>query len=196
MENSDKLRVVIADDEPIIRIHLTELLKSNGYNVVAGVGDGFAAMEACNAFKPNIVLLDVKMPVLDGLAAAHYIFENFLAETIVMISAYNDVDLVNRAMVTGVAGYLVKPINEKELIPCIKIARARSKEINELRKEVESAKKTIEERKIIEKAKGLIVEREKISEQKAYDYIREISKMQKLSMYEVAKMILKSIDFR
>jgi response regulator NasT len=184
--------VVIADDEPIIRFNLKEMLEHLGYTVLACVEDGFDAIEACKTYKPDIVLLDIKMPVLDGLAAAHYISENNLAETIMILTAYHDISLVERANDAGVAGYLVKPISENALMPYIAVAQARSKEIGKLRNEVKKAKQEVEARKIIEKAKGVIMERKKLNEQDAYHYIRKISKERSISMQTVAEMLLRN----
>ena len=187
-----KYTVVIADDEPIIRFNLKEMLEQLGYIVLACVEDGFDAIEACQTYKPDIVLLDIKMPVLDGLAAAHYISENNIAETIIILTAYHDIALVEKANDAGVAGYLVKPISENALMPCINVALARSKEIEKLRDEVKKAKQEIEARKLIEKAKGIIMQRKNLNEQEAYHYIRKISKERSISMQTVAEILLRN----
>lgn len=184
--------VVIADDEPIIRLNLKEMLEQIGYVVLACVEDGFDAIEACKNYRPDIVLLDIKMPVLDGLAAAHYISENNLSETIIILTAYDDIALVEKANEAGVAGYLVKPISEKALMPYINVARARSKEIEKLRGEVKKARQEIEARKLIEKAKGIIMERKKLNEEEAYHYIRKISKERSIPMQTVAEILLRN----
>lgn len=187
-----KLRVVIADDEPVICMALREMLENLGYEVVAEAEDGFQAMGACKQFQPDVVLLDVKMPVLDGLAAAHYISEQQLADTIILVTAYHDMALVEKANKSGVAGYLVKPVNENELMPCIEVARARSKEIQRLKGEVARAERALQTRKLIERAKGLLVDEKQFSEQEAYNYIRTISKEQCISLETVAVMILRA----
>lgn len=186
----DGVRVVIADDEPISRMDLTELLTEAGYTVVAAVSDGFDAVEKCKEHAPDLVMLDIKMPLLDGLGAAKIIYEQDLADTIVMVTAYSERDLVNRAKDCGVSGYLVKPIDEKSLVPNIEVAIARSREMKQLRQDIAKVNERLEGRAIIEKAKGLVMEEQKCSEQTAYDYIRRISLDKKLSMRRVAEIIL------
>lgn len=123
----DGIRVVIADDEPITRMDLKELLSEEGYQVVGEAADGFDAVEACKQSRPDLVLMDIKMPLLDGLSAAKILFEENLADTVMMLTAYSEREFVDEAKHIGVAGYLVKPIDEKSLVPSIELAVARSK---------------------------------------------------------------------
>ena len=111
----DGIRVVIADDEPITRMDLKELLSEEGYQVVGEAADGFDAVEACKQSRPDLVLMDIKMPLLDGLSAAKILFEENLADTVMMLTAYSEREFVDEAKHIGVAGYLVKPIDEKSL---------------------------------------------------------------------------------
>ncbi len=194
MEEQEKRKVVAADDEAIIRVNLEEMLQNLGFQVCASASDGFEAIEACREWRPDIVLLDVKMPVLDGLAAAHFIYENNLAETIILVTAYSDQALVEKAIDLSVSGYLVKPISENSLLPGIRIAQAKSREIAELKQDVEKAEADMAARKVLEKAKGILMEREGLSEQKAYEYIRNLSKKQSISMAKVAEILLASRD--
>lgn len=183
-------RVVIADDEPISRMDLTEILSEAGYTVVAAVSDGFDAVEQCKAQHPDLVMLDIKMPFLDGLGAAKIIYEQDLADTIVMVTAYSERDLVNQAKDCGVSGYLVKPIDEKSLVPNIEVAVARSKEMKQLRQDIAKVTERLESRTVVEKAKGLVMAEQGCTEQAAYDYIRRISLEKKISMRRVAEIIL------
>lgn len=183
-------RVVIADDEPISRMDLTEILSGAGYTVVAAVSDGFDAVEQCKAQHPDLVMLDIKMPFLDGLGAAKIIYEQNLADTIVMVTAYSERELVNQAKDCGVSGYLVKPIDEKSLVPNIEVAVARSKEMKQLRQDIAKVTERLESRTVVEKAKGLVMEEQGCTEQVAYDYIRRISLEKKISMRRVAEIIL------
>lgn len=191
MELDTKIRFVIADDEPITKMDLNELLSEAGYEVVGEASDGFDAVEICRQKHPNLVLLDIKMPLLDGLSAAKIIHEENLAETIMMMTAYSERGFIEQAKESGVGGYLVKPIDEKSLIPNIEMAVNRSREIGKLRKDIAKANDRLENRAIIEKAKGQLMQQEKISEQEAYDYIRRLSQTKHLSMKRVAEIILK-----
>jgi len=189
-EKSGGMTVIIADDEPITRMDLREILSSHGYNVVAEASDGFDAVENCKKFHPDLVLLDVKMPLADGLSAAKIINEDHLADAIIMLTAYSDKEFVEQAKLTGVAGYIVKPISEHSLMPSIEVAVARSKEINKLRKNMAEVSERLENRTLIEKAKGFVMQEQGLCEQDAYDYIRELSHMKNISMRRVAEVIL------
>lgn len=184
------LRIVIADDEPITKMDLRELLDGSGYEVVGEASDGFDAVEACRKYKPDLALLDIRMPYLDGLSAAKIIFQEKLADTIILLTAYTDPEFIESAKECGVSGYLVKPYYEKSLIPSIELAVSRSREMQRIRVEVEKAQERLESRVIIEKAKGLIMMRDHKSEEEAYNYIRQISQQKHLSMKRVSEMIL------
>ncbi len=188
--NKEKIRLVIADDEPIIRMDLKELLSAEGYEVVGEAADGFDAVEACRQQKPDLVLLDIKMPLLDGLSAARIIFEEGLADTIMMLTAYSEREFVREARAQGVSGYLIKPIDEKSLIPNIVLAVARSREVKQLRREIRKVSDRLESRTAIERAKGRLMARQGMDEQTAYDYIRKLSQDKKLSMRRVSELIL------
>ncbi len=190
MKNNTTIRVVIADNEPITKMDLNELLQEAGYEVVGEASDGFDAVEICRQTHPNLILLDIKMPLLDGLSAAKIIHEENLAETIIMMTAYSEREFIEQAKECGVGGYLVKPIDEKSLIPNIEVVVNRSQEIGRLRKDIEKANVRLESRVLIEKAKGHIMEKQNLTEQNAYDYIRKLSQAKHLSMKRVAEMIL------
>lgn len=188
--DKDGIRVIIADDEPITRMDLKELLTEEGYTVLTEVSDGFDAVENCKLYHPDLVLLDIKMPFLDGLSAAKIIYEEDLADTIIMLTAYSEREFIEQAKVYGVSGYLVKPIDEKSLVPNIELAVARSKEMKQLRKDMDKVSERLESRSIIEKAKGQVMAQQQMTEQEAYDYIRKLSQMKNLSMRRVAEIIL------
>ena len=190
MSSNTTIRVVIADDEPITKMDLRELLKEAGYEVVGEASDGFDAVEICRQTHPNLVLLDIKMPLLDGLSAAKIIHQEDLAETIMMMTAYSEREFIEQAKECGVGGYLVKPIDEKSLIPNIEVVVNRSQEIGRLRKDIEKANVRLESRVLVEKAKGQIMQKQNMTEQNAYDYIRKLSQAKHLSMKRVAEMIL------
>ena len=186
----DGIRVVIADDEPITRMDLKELLLAEGYQVVGEAADGFDAVEICKQTRPDLVLMDIKMPLLDGLSAAKLVYEENLAGTVMMLTAYSEREFVDQAKEVGVAGYLVKPIDEKSLVPSIELAVARSRDMQRLRKDIQKVSERLENRSIIEKAKGLVMAQEGMTEQDAYDYIRKLSQTKNLSMRRVAEIIL------
>ena len=184
------LRVVIADDEPITRLDIKEILEEKGYEVIGEAADGFDAVELCKAKKPELVLMDIKMPLLDGLSAARIMMEEDVDAAIVLLTAYSEREFIDSAKDLGVSGYLVKPIDEKSLIPSIELAVARSKEMRKLRRDIAKVSERLENRSIIEKAKGRIMERDGLSEQEAYDFIRKLSLEKGMSMRRVAEILL------
>lgn len=186
----ESLSVVIVDDEPITRMDLKEMLQDKGCEVLGEAADGFDAIELCRKCTPDLILLDIKMPLLDGLSAAKIIHEEGLADTVVLLSAYNEKEFIEKAKQNGVGGYLVKPIDEKSLMPCIELAVARSRDIKNLKKDYEEVAERLENRKIIEKAKGKIMSQTNFTEQEAYEYIRSISKKKDISMKRVSEIIL------
>lgn len=185
-----KTTVIIADDEPIIVMNLQELLEDQGFDVVATAEDGFDAINACRQHHPDVLLLDIQMPVLDGLAVAKYVHTDNLADTVIIISAFNDAAFVASAGANGVSGYLVKPIDTSTLLSTIHIAMMRSKELQCLRKEVQKVTRDMESRKKIEQAKGILMKKQTLGEQEAFDLIREISRSRAMSMEMVADIIL------
>lgn len=187
-----KTRVVIADDDVITRLGIREALEFQGYEVVGEAADGIDAVELCADLKPDVVLLDVKMPVMDGLTAAKIIGGAGNDIAIIMLTAYNDKQFVDKAGEFGALGYLVKPVDEKSLTPTIEIAVKRLKEFRELKKTVEGQEKKLEERKIIEKAKGILIQNNSISEDEAYKYLRTISMNKRKTIVEVAKIIIET----
>lgn len=185
-----EIRVVIAEDEPITRMDLKEMLIDAGYSVVADVSEGFEAIEVCKNKQPDVVILDIKMPLLDGLSAAKVIIEENTVNTVILLTAYSDDDFINSATKIGVSGYIVKPIDEKSLVPNIEVALARSREIQEIKRQCEMITERLENRTIIEKAKGQLMLSMRFSENEAYEYIKKLSKDKKVSMKRIAEIIL------
>lgn len=192
MENN-KIRVVIIDDEPITRMDLREIMEGEGYQVLGEAADGFDAIELCKEHLPDLVLMDICMPLLDGLSTAKVIYEERLADTIVLLTAYSEREYIDGAKECGISGYLVKPIDEKSLVPSIELAVARSREMNRLRKESEKVAKRLENRILIERAKGYLMTCNHMSEPEAYEHIRTISQKKSLSMRRVAEIILTKV---
>ncbi len=189
------LSVVIADDEAITRKDLKERLELNGYNVVGEAMDGFDAVELCREKKPDFVLLDIRMPLLDGLGAAKIIHDEELSGCIIMITAYTDDKYIEKANDIGVMGYIVKPFQDSTVFPNIEIAIKRSKELNNLKEQLVNEKKKLRERKIIEQAKGIIMEQNSLNEKEAYEYIRMLSMNKRKSMGSIAEIIVSNDRF-
>lgn len=186
----NKLNILIADDEPITRMDLRELLQESGYNVVAEAGDGFDAVEACKKHHPDLVLMDIKMPYLDGLSASRLIIEENLADAVVLLTAYGEKEFVEEAKVIGISGYLVKPINTKSLIPTIELLFKHIHEIKKLRRDINEISERFENRTIIERAKGRVMDELSMTEEEAYRYIKNLSLCKSISMRHVADLIL------
>lgn len=185
-------RIVIADDEPITRMDLREMLETAGYNVVGEASDGFDAIELCRKHKPDLILMDIKMPLLDGINACKIINEDELSDSIILLTAYSDKTFIERAKEVGVIGYLVKPIDDRALLPAVEIALSKGKEFKTIKKEAKTANEKLEARKIIEKAKGIIMKEKNVDEDKAYAYIRELSMNKRTSMKEISEIIIMS----
>ncbi|MCW5933693.1 MAG: response regulator [Fimbriimonadia bacterium] len=184
-----RLRILIADDEPIIRLDLRQMLEELGYDVVAEAGDGAQAVELARQVKPDVAILDVKMPEMDGIEAARVLDEEHLAPA-VLLTAYSDPGLISRAKDSGVYGYLVKPFKQADLSPAIEIALSRYREALELDREVIDLKETLETRKLIERAKGVLMDAYSLKEQEAYRRIQVQSMNTRKTMREIAEAII------
>ncbi|KRQ86483.1 putative transcriptional regulatory protein pdtaR [Caloramator mitchellensis] len=182
--------IVIVDDEPITRMDLHELLNESGFNVIGEASDGLDAVELCRRLKPDLVLMDVKMPLLDGIKASKLIMTEELTKAVVLLTAYSSSEFVERAKESGVMAYLVKPVEEKTLINTIEIALHKGYEIQNMKNEIKIARENLEARKIIEKAKGILMTKENISEKEAYNLMRKVSMDKRCSMRKIAETIL------
>lgn len=189
LSTMSRLRVLIADDDPIIRLDLKQMLENLEYEVVAEEGDGKAALDAARALRPDICILDVKMPVMDGIEAVTLLSEEGIAPAI-LLTAYSDRELVDRARAAGVFAYLVKPFKPSDLPPAIEVARSRYEQYLELSKEISSLGDRLEARKAVDRAKGVLMARDNISEDEAYRRIQQQSMNARKSMREVADAIL------
>jgi AmiR/NasT family two-component response regulator len=184
-----KLRIVIADDEPIILLDLRQMLEELGMSVVGEASDGAQAVEKVRALKPDLAILDVKMPEMDGIEAARVLHEERLAP-VILLTAYSDSELIQRAKQAGVYGYIVKPFKQADLTPAIEVALARYQEARELEQQVDDLKETLETRKIIERAKGILMDTYGLREQEAYRRIQVQSMNTRKSMREIAEAII------
>jgi two-component system, response regulator PdtaR len=184
-----KTRVVIADDESIIRLDLREMLTNLGYLVVGEAGDGQSAVNLARELKPELVIMDIKMPNMDGIAAAKILTEEHIAP-VLLLTAFSQQDLVERAKEAGVVGYIVKPFREQELVPAIEVALERFREFRALEQEVADLKEAFETRKLVDRAKGLLMDSQGLTEAEAFRKIQKMSMNSRKSMREVAEAIL------
>jgi two-component system, response regulator PdtaR len=185
----DSLKIVIADDEPIIRLDLKKTLENMGHTVIGEAGDGAKAVEMARTLKPDILLLDIKMPELDGIDAAKVITTEGIAP-VLLLTAYSQKDLVDRAKDAGVFAYLVKPFKEADLLPAIEIAISRYEEFMDLENEVSDLENKLETRKAVDRAKGILMDQYGLKEQEAFRRIQVQSMNTRKSMREIAEAII------
>jgi two-component system, response regulator PdtaR len=183
------MRVLVAEDETIIRLDLRELLERLGLEVCAEARDGEEAVALARSAKPDVAIMDVKMPKLDGIEAARQILDE-RPIPIVMLTAYGQDEIVSRAVEAGVFGYLVKPFREQDLLPAIRTATARHEELAALREEAESLAEALAARKAIERAKGLLMEKEGLSEHDAFARLRKASQISGRPLRVVAEALI------
>lgn len=184
------LRIVVVEDETLTRIDLIEILKENGYDVVGEASDGLEAVEVCKKLNPDIVLLDIKIPYISGLKVADILKEENFKGCIIILTAYNIAEYIQKASSTIVMGYILKPIDEDTFIERIKLIYKNYKLYNDLREEVEETKRKLEERKIIERAKGIIMVKNNLSEEEAYKHMRNLSMQKRINMSKLAEIII------
>ncbi|GAB3664685.1 response regulator [Actinocorallia lasiicapitis] len=184
-------RVVIAEDEALIRLDLKEMLEEDGYRVVGEAGDGETAVKMASELRPDLVILDVKMPILDGISAAERIAGERIAP-VVMLTAFSQRELVERAREAGAMAYLVKPFQKADLVPAIEMAVSRYDEIKQLESEVTSLKERLETRKIVDRAKGRLQTQHGWTEPEAFRWIQKTSMDRRLTMRSVAEAVIEA----
>jgi two-component system, response regulator PdtaR len=182
-------RVVVAEDESLIRMDIVEILRDNGYDVVADVGDGEAAVEVATELRPDLVVMDVRMPKLDGIEAAKRLSENHIAP-VVLLTAFSQKELVEQASEAGALAYVVKPFTQNDLLPAIEIALSRYQQILTLEAEIADMAERFETRKLVERAKGLLNERMGLTEPEAFRWIQKASMDRRTTMQAVAQAII------
>lgn len=185
-------RGIIADDEPLIKMDIREILEMNGYSVSGEASDGFDAVELCRVHRPDFVIMDVRMPLLDGLKAAEIINREKIAKCVLLLTAFSDKSIASKASKANVMGYLVKPVDENALIPAIEIALHKYNEMERINHECEKAKKALASRKTLDRAKGILMDKRGLSEMAAYQYIRKVAMDKECTITQVAEMILLS----
>ena len=181
--------VVIAEDEVLIRMDLAEMLVEEGYEVVGQAGDGQTAIDLAEELRPDLVILDVKMPVLDGIAAAEAIAQRRIAP-VVILTAFSQRDLVERARDAGAMAYLVKPFSQTDLVPAIEMAMSRFSELSALEGEVADLTERLETRKAVDRAKGILQQQLQLSEPEAFRWIQKTAMDLRLSMRQVAEGVV------
>ena len=187
------LRVVVAEDEALIRLDLVEMLTEAGYEVVGQAGDGEAAISITEKEKPDLVVMDVKMPKLDGISAAERIANQRIAP-VVILTAFSQRDLVERARDAGAMAYLTKPFTIEDLMPVIELAVSRFQEIKQLDAEVTDLQEQLKARKLIEKAKGILMKNLKISEPEAFKWMQKTAMDKRRSMTDVAQLVMDEFE--
>lgn len=193
-ESSPERRtVVVAEDEALIRLDIVEILKDHGFEVLAEAGNGEEAVELTREHQPDVVLMDVKMPKMDGISAAEVIAKERIAP-VVLLTAFSQKELVDRATEAGAMAYVVKPFTENDLIPSIEVAISRYEQIKALEQEVTGLKEQFETRKLVDRAKSLLITKMGLSEPEAFRWIQKTSMDRRLSMREVAETIVSQVS--
>ncbi len=182
-------RIVVVEDEPLIRLDLVEMLTESGYDVVGQAGDGEAAIRLVRQVRPDLVLMDVKMPVMDGVSAAEVLAAEGIAP-VVLLTAFSQSDLIDRALAAGVQGYVVKPFTMAELRPAIEIALARHAEVAGLRAGVTDLEDRLEARKLVERAKAALQARFGWDESAAFEWLQRTAMDRRAPMAQVARSVL------
>ncbi|WP_349263475.1 ANTAR domain-containing response regulator [Actinocrinis sp.] len=188
-KTAPRKRVVIAEDEALIRMDLAEMLQEEGYEVVGQAGDGESAVKLATEHRPDLVILDVKMPVLDGISAAERIGAEKVAP-VLMLTAFSQRELVERARDAGAMAYLVKPFSKADLVPAIEMATTRYEEMRALENEVADLAARFETRKLVDRAKGLLQAQLDMTEPEAFRWIQKTSMDRRLTMREVAQAVI------
>jgi response regulator NasT len=191
-EQTTQRRVVVAEDESLIRIDIVETLRDQGFDVVGEAGDGNKAVELAFELKPDLMVMDIKMPDLDGLSAAERISE--LKIPVVLLTAFSQQELVTRAAEVGAMAFLVKPFSPQDLLPAIEIALSRHAQLVALEAEVADLGERLETRKLVERAKGVLSEKMKLTEPEAFRWIQKASMDRRLSMADVARTVLDQLE--
>jgi len=185
-EQSTTRRVVVAEDESLIRLDIVETLRDNGFDVVGEAGDGEEALRLVEELQPDLVVMDVKMPKLDGISAA----EKITSAPVVLLTAFSQRELVERAGEAGALAYVVKPFTPADLIPAIEIALSRFQQIEALENEVADLAERFETRKLVDRAKGILNDKMGLTEPEAFRWIQKASMDRRLTMQDVAKTII------
>ena len=192
MEQISKRRIVVAEDESLIRMDIVETLKDQGFDVVGEAGDGLKAIELAKDLKPDLMVMDIKMPDMDGLSAAEQIAQ--LRIPVVFLTAFNQQELVSRASEVGAMAFLVKPFSPDDLLPAIEVALSRHQQLTQLEMEVSDLTERLETRKLVERAKGVLGVQMGLTEPDAFRWIQKAAMDRRIGMVDVAKTILAQLE--
>ena len=184
-----KRRAIVVEDEALIRMDIVETLREGGYDVVGEASNGEEAVALAREFKPDVVVMDVKMPVMDGITAAEHIAKERLAP-VVLLTAFSQTELVERARDAGAMAYVVKPFTPADLLPAVEIAASRFVEIRALENEIADINERMATRKTVERAKGILMEKMQLNEPEAFRWIQKTSMDRRLTMREVAEAVI------
>lgn len=183
------MRVVIAEDEAIVRLDLKEILEEEGYEVVGETNRGDRAVQLVRSHHPDLAILDIKMPGMDGLTAAREIASD-RACAVLILTAFSQRDLVDQANAAGALGYLVKPFQKADLMPAIEVALGRFAELKALGEQVKTLEGQLEARKLVERAKGVLMEQNNLRESEAFSWIQRTAMSERLTMREIARRVI------
>lgn len=186
-------RVVVAEDESVIRLDIVEMLREVGYDVVGEAADGESAIHLADELRPDLVVMDIKMPKMDGITAAEHIAKARIAP-VVLLTAFSQKELVDRARDAGAMAYVVKPFTAADLVPALEIALSRHAEITALEAEITDLTDRFETRKLVERAKSLLISNMGLTEPEAFRWIQKTSMDRRLTMREVAETVLNQIE--
>ena len=191
-ETTTTHRVLVAEDDSLIRMDLIEMLREEGYDVVGEAPNGQVAVELIESLAPDLVIMDIKMPVRDGIDAATEIAEKRLAP-VVMLTAFSQRDFIDKARDAGAMAYLVKPFTKADLVPAIEVAVSRYQELKQLEREVATMNERLETRKLVERAKGLLMEKQALSEPEAFKWIQRAAMDRRTTMKAVAQVVVETL---
>gem|GEM_PF-373848 len=189
-----KARIMVVDDESIVRMDIKEMLIEEGYSVVAEASDGEAAVEQALRHRPDLIVMDVKMPRMNGLKAGRIIYQK-TGIPLLALTAYSHGQLVQEAKTSGIIAYLVKPVTESDLLPSLEIALAQAEQLKRMNAEIADLKQTIVNRKLVERAKGILMEQYQLNERTAYGKMRSFSMARRVTMEELAHTIIQQGSF-
>ncbi|MHC3002281.1 ANTAR domain-containing response regulator [Gordonia metallireducens] len=191
-ENTKTHRVLVAEDDSLIRMDLIEMLREEGYDVVGEAPNGQVAVELTESLNPDLVIMDIKMPVRDGIDAATEIAEKRLAP-VVMLTAFSQRDFIEKARDAGAMAYLVKPFTKADLVPAIEVAVSRYHELKLLEREVATMNERLETRKLVERAKGLLMQKQGLSEPEAFKWVQRAAMDRRTTMKAVAQVVVETL---
>ncbi|MEY4989668.1 MAG: hypothetical protein RI933_1301 [Actinomycetota bacterium] len=192
VETQSKRKAIVAEDESLIRLDIVETLQENGFDVVAQAADGETAVALVREHKPDLLVMDIKMPNMDGITAAEQLKNDHVP--IVLLTAFSQKELVERASEAGAMAYVVKPFTPNDLMPAIEIALSRFAQLTALEAEISDLSERLETRKLVDRAKGLLTEKMNLSEPEAFRWIQKASMDRRLTMQEVAKTVIDQLS--